>query len=358
MTVPSNDSASNSLRPLVAGAAGRRSLWMGIAVLGLVGAGLFAMLESRRNAQQEPALGARLGAVEGASSTARSDFPPLTLPQADPEPPMPQPISVGPAAAAFTAPALPPAPHPVPAAVPPAAYVMPVPAPAVGMGKQAGVYDGARQHVDVPGTGNANADRVLAVPFANPSSTVPKGAVIQAVLESALDSTRVGMVRAIVSRDVHGFDGTHVVVPRGSRLIGEYKTDQAAGQARALIQWQRLMRPDGATIALESPAADPLGRAGVAGKVHSHFWARLGGALLQSTINVGNQVAVNDLSKTGVYVLPGVGSYPATAGAAASGGALIPQITTTVPQPSLTVPAGTSVSVFVARDLDFSEVGP
>ena len=50
------------------------------------------------------------------------------------------------------------------------------------------------------------------------------------------------------------------------------------------VQWQTLTRPDGVQIALDSPAADPLGRAGIGGKVNTHFWSRFGNALLQSTL--------------------------------------------------------------------------
>ena len=145
---------------------------------------------------------------------------------------------------------------------------------------------------------------------------------------------------------VFGFDGSRVLIPKGSRLIGEYKADLAPGQNRALIQWQRLMRPDNAIINLESPAADPLGRAGVQGKVNSHFLARFGGAILQSSLSIGTQVAVNQLSDgTFVYAIPlATQAIPTPSGDKV--------------QPTLTVKQGTSVSVFVAKDLDFSTVEP
>lgn len=194
-------------------------------------------------------------------------------------------------------------------------------------------------------------ERVRATRFANPGNTIPKGTVMQAVLESALDSTRAGMARAIISRDVFSFDGTQVLVPRGSRLIGEYKADLAVGQKRALIQWQRLMRPDGIMINLDSPSADPLGRAGVKGKVTSHFFDRFGGAILQSALDIGVQAAANKIAGgSTIYALPGL--Y------ALSGAAQGTRIEAEKVQPTLTVAAGSSVSVFVARDLDFSAAQP
>ena len=179
----------------------------------------------------------------------------------------------------------------------------------------------------------------------NPSRTIPQGTVIPAVLETALDSTRPGGVRALVQRDVSSFDGSRVLIPRGSRLYGEYQADLQSGQNRALVQWTRLIRPDGVTIALNSPSSDPLGRAGVQGRVDTKFFQRFGGALLQSVLDIGVGLAVNEASD-GVFVaLPGSTQNVQIAD---------PQRV----QPTLKVRHGASVSVFVARDLDFSSVDP
>jgi type IV secretion system protein VirB10 len=189
-------------------------------------------------------------------------------------------------------------------------------------------------------------ERVLAGRLANPAVTVPKGTVIAAVLETALDSSRAGAARAIVSRDVMGFDGTRILIPRGSRLYGEYTADVTSGQKRALIRWQRLTRPDGVIVDLDSPSADPLGRAGVEGKVDSHFFARFGSAILQSVLDIGVGLATRQVTDDAVIVaLPG--STQQVTGQL--------QQTTQV-QPTLRIRQGASVSVFVARDLDFSSV--
>ena len=95
--------------------------------------------------------------------------------------------------------------------------------------------------------------------LANRSMTVPQGYLIGAVLETAFDSTKPGFARAIVSRDVRGFDGKNVLIPRGSRLIGEYKSAAGQGQNRAVISWTRLIRPDGMTIEMDAPAVDTVG---------------------------------------------------------------------------------------------------
>lgn len=208
------------------------------------------------------------------------------------------------------------------------------------------VFDNRTSAPPVPTAANRGEEgqaRVTAERFLNPSLTIPQGTVIPAVLETALDSTRAGAVRALVQRDVLGFDGSRVLIPRGSRLYGEYEANLQSGQNRALVRWTRLIRPDGVTISLDSPSSDPLGRAGVKGKVDSKFLQRFGGALLQSVLDIGVGIAVNRASDGVIVALPGSTQ----------------NLQVTQPQqiqPTLKVKHGTSVSVFVARDLDFSTV--
>lgn len=109
--------------------------------------------------------------------------------------------------------------------------------------------------------------------------TLTQGTAIPAVLESAIDSTRPGSVRALVSTDVRSADGRRVLVPRSSRLVGQYRGDP--GTARAFVVWTRIERPDGSRVPLasagqgarfkESYAASPLvsqvGGADAAGSV-------------------------------------------------------------------------------------------
>lgn len=193
-------------------------------------------------------------------------------------------------------------------------------------------------------SGKIAGARVGAGVLASRTLTVPQGTLIPAVLETALDSTLPGLARAVVSSDVRGFDGTKVLIPRGSRLIGEYAANVESGQNRTLVNWLRLIRPDGVTIAIGSPAADPVGRGGVRAQVNSHFFERFSGAILQSALDVGVNLASRSANSPVIVALPG------TAGS-------IRQTTTpNQVRPTLKVRPATSISVFVARDLDFTGV--
>ncbi len=195
------------------------------------------------------------------------------------------------------------------------------------------------------------ADRVAAaenaparaVRIANSSFTVPQGAIIAGVLETAINSDLPGYVRAVVSRDVMGFDGRRVLIPSGSRLIGQYRSGLAAGQSRAFIVWTRLTRPDGVTVSLGSPVTDPLGRAGLGGKVDSHFLKRFGSAILLSVVQSG--LGLLQRGNNDVVVR--------TADDAKSVAGIALQRDINIP-PTVKVAQGSPIRIFIARDLDFS----
>jgi type IV secretion system protein VirB10 len=345
-TIPEKD-----IRPLVGRAINNRSLWIFGGILALAAFGLFLALEGRRATITSPTTMPSAEPINGMIApppdlAMPDDFtaetfafqqsanpPAPTVPRLVPQtlPGVPNTPNLGPSYRIPSAPIVR-APSYVGADSPDAVVSPRVPAP---VATYADIDDGPAQ----PRLAGASATITR---LANPSTTIPQGALIQAVLETALDSSRPGFARAIVSRDVRSFDGTRILIPRGSRLFGEYKADVVDGQNRAFVLWQKLTRPDGVQIAIESPAADPLGRAGVRGKVNTHFFERFAGSILQSALDVGVGVATRSASNGTVIVgLPG-----------SSQTTINPEQTKI--RPTLKVKHGTSVSVFVARDLDFT----
>jgi type IV secretion system protein VirB10 len=184
---------------------------------------------------------------------------------------------------------------------------------------------------------------VRATLIRNRSSLVPQGTLISAVLETPIDSTRAGLVRALVSRDVRGFDGAGVLIPRGSRLLGEAKGDAQPGQRRVLVTWSRLIRPDGVAIRIGSPGADSLGGAGLKGLVNAHFAERFANAVLQSALTIGANLASRPRDGSVIVGLP----------AQMSGTAAQMPIFNVPNGPTIKAGKGAEIVVFVARDLDF-----
>lgn len=186
------------------------------------------------------------------------------------------------------------------------------------------------------------SETAMARPMANPASTVSQGTLIPAVLETAINSDVPGYVRAVVSQDVRSFDGSQILIPRSSRLVGQYKSGLAAGQTRAYILWSRLIRPDGVSVAIASPGTDEAGQSGLAGEVDNHFFKRFGSALLLSVVGAASAIGTG-----GASVLASGGGIGA-AGVAAQQSGGIP--------PTVKVRQGQPIRVFTARDLDFSRV--
>jgi type IV secretion system protein VirB10 len=207
---------------------------------------------------------------------------------------------------------------------------------------------------DVAGTGGAAAfaSRIGGVggapaqarPMTNPSTTVTEGTLIPAILETAINTDVPGFVRAVVSQDVRSFDGKRILVPRSSRLIGQYQAGVQQGQRRAYVIWTRLIRPDGASVNLASPAIGFDGTTGLEGDVNSHFFKRFGSGLLLSVIGGLGAVATGGVG--GVIVAGG--AQGAASSAVQANGEI---------SPTIRVRMGEPIRVFTARDLDFSTVG-
>jgi len=129
------------------------------------------------------------------------------------------------------------------------------------------------------------------------------GTVIAASLISGLNSDLPGIVIAQVTEPVYdSVSGRHLLIPQGSRLIGRYDNVVAFGQDRALVVWQRIIRPDGSSMVIDNlPATDTSGYAGLADAVDLHTGKLIEGAALATLLGVGSELAFgasdNDLVK-------------------------------------------------------------
>lgn len=195
----------------------------------------------------------------------------------------------------------------------------------------------------------SNVDVAHASRIRDLSHTAPQGTVIPAVLETAINSDLPGFVRAVVSRDVRGFDGTTVLIPRGSKLIGQYRSGMALSQTRAFVVWSRVITPDGVSIDIGSPGTDQLGRGGLEGETDTHFFQRFGSAILLSVMGAGLERFADSGNNGNTAII--IGSQQQASQVASI--ALQKQID--IPT-TITVPQGTPLQVFVTRDLDFTSV--
>jgi len=345
------------VRPQVSQPSSPWTVVLGLAGAGVLGVAVFTSLSSARQAHASPD-------AKTAAQAATPDWDPA-LQSLVAKPPAAAPPPAAPVAAPPLAPSN--APAPTPADPPETHWRAPAvivdlgeapSAPALRLAQAQGPVAPGAAPAEGPSAEERFAARVSgavndtarASQMRDVSRVVPQGFVIPAVLETAIDSDLPGSVRAVVSRDVRGFDGSQVLIPRGSKLIGQYKSAAAIGQTRAFVVWSRIITPTGVSIDVGSPATDRLGRGGLEGKADTHFFERFGSAILLSVISGGIDALARGGSNNTALV---IGSPTQAQNVAAI--ALQKQID--IPT-TIRVAQGQPVQVSVARDLDFSGVAP
>ncbi|KAA5601833.1 TrbI/VirB10 family protein [Blastochloris sulfoviridis] len=147
---------------------------------------------------------------------------------------------------------------------------------------------------------NATVDRRIVAPdrMATPPSPfiLQAGAVIPAALITGIRSDLPGQITAQVTENVHDSPtGRLLLIPQGTRLIGQYDNAVAFGQRRVLLVWNRLILPNGKSIVLErQPGADAEGYAGLEDGVDHHWWDLAKAAALSTLLSVGAELGTDD----------------------------------------------------------------
>jgi len=147
---------------------------------------------------------------------------------------------------------------------------------------------------------NAAADRRTVAPNRVAAPVSPNilqaGAVISAALITGIRSDLPGQITAQVTENIYDSPtGRILLVPQGTRVIGQYDNNVQFGQSRVLLVWNRLILPNGRSIVLErQPGADAEGFAGLQDGVDYHWWDLAKAAGLSTLLSVGAELAVND----------------------------------------------------------------
>jgi type IV secretory pathway VirB10-like protein len=200
---------------------------------------------------------------------------------------------------------------------------------------------------------NARTDDYLTNPLQPALSPweVKAGSIISAALVTAINSDLPGQVIAQVTEPVYDHrTGRTVLIPQGSRLIGQYDSQIAYGQNRALVAWNRIIMPDGRSINIGSMAgADLSGAAGLQDKTDGHFGQLARGVILSTLFSVGAAAAQDAGNRSSGAVV--VNS--AASGVSNSAQQIGQQITgrDLNRQPTLRVRAGWPVRVLVSKDM-------
>lgn len=192
-------------------------------------------------------------------------------------------------------------------------------------------------------------DGVLDATYRPPRSpyAIQAGSTISAALVTALNSDQPGRVVAQVTEDVYdSVTGDHLLVPQGARLLGAYDAATSHGDQRLLIVWNRLVMPNGWSIALRGmPGTDAAGASGVGDTVDSHLGRIAVASLISGALSVAANEAEDDDSD---HLSESVGNAAAQE-AARVGGRIIDRELSV--RPTLRIRAGATVRVLVSQDI-------
>ncbi|WP_346913132.1 TrbI/VirB10 family protein [uncultured Roseibium sp.] len=228
------------------------------------------------------------------------------------------------------------------------------PAPSIA-GLNLGNHPGAAQNSDL-GFLNGSVDRRTVAPdrMMAPASpyVLQAGSVIPAALITGIRSDLPGQITAQVTQHIYDSPtGNTLLVPQGTRIIGEYSSDVGFGDRRVLLVWNRLIFPNGRSIVLErQPGADTQGYAGLEDGVDHHWWDLAKAAGLSTLLSVGAELTMDDDERLIQAIRNGAQDTINDAGQ---------QIVQRQLQvaPTLTIRPGFPVRVIVTRDLILEPYG-
>jgi len=177
-----------------------------------------------------------------------------------------------------------------------------------------------------------------------------KGTFLDCALETAIDTTVSGFTACRLTRSVYSDNGKVLLLERGSRITGEYQSEQfKPGMNRLFVLWDRVTTPNGVAVELDSPGIDELGRSGYDGKVNNHFIKRFGAAIMLSLMDdyveyqIAKQRGGNELN------------FGGTTREAKQLAEIVLKHNINIP-PTLYKNQGSHIKVYVSKDIDFSDV--
>lgn len=182
----------------------------------------------------------------------------------------------------------------------------------------------------------------------NMSLTIAKGTMIPCGTGTELDTTVPGQVSCTVTRDIYSVNGLVKLIDKGAFVDGQIGGGIKDGQARVFVLWERIRNPDGTIVNIDSSGTNSLGSAGIPGQVNSHMWERLRGVVMLSILSDSLSAAVNKTQSQNIQYNNTENNSDQLLSDALRQYMDIP--------PTLYDQQGDYISIYVARDLDFSSV--
>lgn len=196
-------------------------------------------------------------------------------------------------------------------------------------------------------------DQAKAHMLPHPDFLVTKGTIIPCILQTKLNTQLAGYTKCEIPVDVRSTTGNVVLMDKGTIVTGEMQHGLMRGEDRAFVIWDRAETPEHGIIELDSPATGELGESGIKVTVNNHWWARFSSAILLSVIQGGLDAGVELASRVGSNNSGAYFNSFQSNGQTVANTALQADINI---QPTGEKAQGKTVAIFVARDLDFSDI--
>ena len=99
-----------------------------------------------------------------------------------------------------------------------------------------------------------------------------QGTILETVLINRLDGGFAGPVECLLSTDVYSNNRQHLLIPAGSKLLGETKKVDTFGQTRLAVVFHRVLMPDGYSVTLDQfKGLNQIGDTGLRDQVNNHY---------------------------------------------------------------------------------------
>jgi type IV secretory pathway VirB10-like protein len=116
--------------------------------------------------------------------------------------------------------------------------------------------------------------------FAGKRYVIFEGTFLETLLINRLNGSFSGPVNCLVTNDVYTHDRQHILIPAGTKLLGETKKVEALGQQRLAVFFHRLIMPDGFSVSLdEFKGLSQIGETALRDKVNNHYFQIFGASL-------------------------------------------------------------------------------
>lgn len=199
-----------------------------------------------------------------------------------------------------------------------------------------------------PATARRNADLNAAT---GKQHVIFEGTVLEAALVNRLNGDFAGPVICQISTDVYSHDHAELLIPAGTRVLGETKKVNDVGQERLAVIFHRLIMPDGYAVDLDQvPGLNQIGETALQDKVNNHYFRIFGASIAIGTIAGLATIGTNNSAVTGLPTSNASAYREGVAGNLSQSSLQILNRFLNIP-PTITIREGHRVRIFLTQDL-------